>query len=483
MRRNRNEVSLPWKNPKINLDHNFSGALARVKSLTSKLIRNSALFEYDSAVREYIKSGCVEMTGDVSVSSMDIPQNITHLYFMPHRPVYLEDKTTTKLRVVFDASAHAPGFVSSNELLNPGENSIPDIVTILMNFREGNVAVISDIEKAFLQIVLAECDRDLHSFLWYSSELADVENLTNLTRFRMTRVTFGVTSSPFFLAAVIKHHLSIQLEKYKVTCETPDNSFYVDDLVVSLKTPNEAKQIYKESTQIMLGAAMKLRKWCSNDGILRNMFEKDNVADISNIRKVLGIQWHINSDELSIDINAVLELVKSPGTKRNVLERVSKIYDPMGFIGPFTLRMKILLQSIWKLKLGWDELLPGDILEMWIAWSRDIFVLQDFVVSRCIVAFPHNNLQLHIFADGSPRAYGALKYIRCSFESQITVNLLMAKNRVAPIKQSSNDSLTFPKLELTASLCASRLSKYIEDKLSIVTNQIIIWSDSKIALY
>ncbi|KAG5866658.1 hypothetical protein JTB14_018603 [Gonioctena quinquepunctata] len=401
MRRNRYEVSLPWKNPNINLDHNFPGALARVKSLTSKLIRNSALFEYDSAVREYIKSGCAEMIGDVSVSSMDFPKNITHLYFMPHRPVYREDKTTTKLRVVFDASAHAPGFASLNELLNP----------------------------------------------------------------------------------VIKHHLSIQPEKYKVTCETLDNSFYVDDLVVALKTPNEAEQIYKESTQIMLGAAMKLRKWCSNDEILRNMFEKDNVAEISNIRKVLGIQWHINSDELSIDINAVLDLVKSPGTKRNVLKMVSKIYDPMGFIGPFGLRMKILLQSIWKLELGWDELLPGDILEMWIAWSREIFVLQDFVVPRCVVAFPHDNLQLHIFADASPRAYGAVAYIRCSFGSQITVNLLMAKNRVAPIKQSSNDSLTLPKLELTASLCASRLSKYIEEKLSIVTNQIFIWSDSKIALY
>ncbi|KAG5895744.1 hypothetical protein JTB14_029514 [Gonioctena quinquepunctata] len=309
MRRNRYEVSLPWKNPNINSDHNFPGALARVKSLTSKLIRNSALFEYDSAVREYIKSSCAEMIGDVSVSSMDFPKNITHLYFMPHRPVYREDKTTTKLRVVFDASAHAPGLASLNELLNPGENLMPDIVTILMNFRVGNVAVISDIEKAFLQIVLAECDRDSHSFLWYSSKLADVKNLPNLTRFRMTRATFGVTSSPFFLAAVIKHHLSIQPEKYKVTCETLDNSFYVDDLVVALKTPNEAEQIYKESTQIMLGAAMKLRKWRSNDEILRNMFEKDNVAEISNIRIVLGIQWHINSDELSIDINAVLDLV------------------------------------------------------------------------------------------------------------------------------------------------------------------------------
>ncbi|KAG5884515.1 hypothetical protein JTB14_021651 [Gonioctena quinquepunctata] len=175
----------------------------------------------------------------------------------------------------------------------------------------------------------------------------------------MTRVTYGVSNSPLFLAAVMKHHLLIQPEKYKVNCETLDNSFYVDDSVVALKTPNEAEQIYKESTQMMLGAAMKLREWCSNDEILRNMFEKDNGAEISNIGKVLGIQWHINSDELSIDHNAVLDSVKSPGTKRNVLKMVSKIYDPMGFLGPFTLRMKILLHSIWKLKLGWDELLPA----------------------------------------------------------------------------------------------------------------------------
>lgn len=88
-------------------------------------------------------------------------------YFMPHKPVFREDKVTTKLRVVFDASAHYPGLPSLNQLLLPGENLVPNLLKIFLNSRIKKVGLTADTEKAFLQIDLQEKHRNSHSFLWY----------------------------------------------------------------------------------------------------------------------------------------------------------------------------------------------------------------------------------------------------------------------------------------------------------------------------
>ena len=77
------------------------------------------------------------------------------------------DKETTKLRVVFDASAkHKGEGLSLNDVLDPGPSLLPLLYDILLRFRAGKVVLIGDIEKAFLNISIAPEHRDFLRFLW-----------------------------------------------------------------------------------------------------------------------------------------------------------------------------------------------------------------------------------------------------------------------------------------------------------------------------
>ncbi|XP_023312572.1 uncharacterized protein LOC111692709 [Anoplophora glabripennis] len=219
-------VNLPWIEKVRKLDSNYIGALNRVKSLTKKLIRNETLLEYDRVIGEYLKNDCSELALLLTKES--------EAYYMPHRHVYRDDKETIRIRCVYDASAHMPGFPSLNNLLCTGENLIPLLLTILINFRIGKIGLTADIEKAFLQIELNESERNYHRFLWYDKPVTDSSKLPNLTEYRMKRVTFGVTCSPFLLAATLRKHLTTQPVEFQQVSDILLKSFYVDDLVVQL---------------------------------------------------------------------------------------------------------------------------------------------------------------------------------------------------------------------------------------------------------
>ncbi|XP_017488061.1 PREDICTED: uncharacterized protein LOC108376370, partial [Rhagoletis zephyria] len=158
----RYSVSLPWKIPKETLHNNKSNALNRLRGLTIKLMKNrEKLIEYDCGIRELLNAGIAER--------VLANHNDQIAYYMPHRPVYREDKTTTKMRIVFDASSSENDLASLNDHLSPGENLLADLMSILLRFRCYHIAIIADIEKAFLQISIDEADRDTHRFFWYET--------------------------------------------------------------------------------------------------------------------------------------------------------------------------------------------------------------------------------------------------------------------------------------------------------------------------
>ena len=96
------------------------------------------------------------------------PGKLEETHYIPHHPVIRDDKITTKIDIVFDASARNNG-PSLNDGLYKGPHLTPLLYHILLRFCSHVVALTSDLGKAFLQINVNENDLDYLRFLWFDN--------------------------------------------------------------------------------------------------------------------------------------------------------------------------------------------------------------------------------------------------------------------------------------------------------------------------
>lgn len=150
----------PWKDENPDLPENRELAFGRLKSLISKMKNNSELVkQYASIIQDQQTLGIIER--------IKSEPNDAVKHYVPHHAVVNPLKTTTKVRVVYDASAKAKGDVPSlNECLYRAPVLLQDLIEILLRFRLNKVALVADIEKAFLQIGLNRNAKDVTRFFW-----------------------------------------------------------------------------------------------------------------------------------------------------------------------------------------------------------------------------------------------------------------------------------------------------------------------------
>ena len=155
-------------------------------------------------------------------------------------------------------------------------------------------------------------------------------------------------------------------------------------------------------------------------------------------------------------------------TKRVILSLLARIYDLLGLLTSFTVLAKCLFQEMWALKLEWDDVLPDDAAELFCIWMEGCRKLQKVKVGRCFTALSETDwssltdLELHVFADASPKAYGSCVYLRIKQpDGSYRVSFVMSRSRVAPLRQR----LSLPRLELMACLVAAKLVRFVRDAL------------------
>lgn len=170
----RHEVHLPWKDEHTILPDNYELSETRLRGLLRRLKQDPQLLkEYDTVIREQINNGIVEIVEEPWNSE------IGRTHYIPHHPIIRRDKSTTKLRIVYDASAKSGG-PSLNDCLYTGPNFGQSILEILLRFRIYSTALVGDIEKAFLMVSVATQDRDVLRFLWIQDITKDLPQVVVL---------------------------------------------------------------------------------------------------------------------------------------------------------------------------------------------------------------------------------------------------------------------------------------------------------------
>ena len=296
--------------------------------------------------------------------SEDKTASINDGYFLPHHSVVKKSSLTTKLRVVFDASAKRSSGLSLNDVLMTGPNIQDDLFSILIRLRSHTYAITADIEKMYRQIEIYPTERKYQKILWR-------ENPTEPVRvFTLNTITYGTSSASFLATRSFIQLANDEVNLFPLASITLREDFYMDDLVSGTKIIDEAKALVKE--------LIKVTRRCgivSNHPSLIAAVDKENdnpyfCLNFGDTAKTLGVYWNPNPDSLTYTVHHLNTHITV--TKRTMLSEIAQLFDPLGLLGPVILIANIMMQSLWQLKTDWDESVPLQTHTAWIDYLKQL---------------------------------------------------------------------------------------------------------------
>lgn len=245
-----------------------------------------------------------------------------------------------------------------------------------------------------------------------------------------------------------------------VAVDTMKENFYVDDCLKYVPNERDSIELSKELRTLCAQGGFRLTKRVSNSrALLASIPEEERATEVKDIdldqkhlpvERALGVQWNVEEDTFRIQVN----LKNQPYTRRGILSTVSSVYDPLGFLSPFVFTAKHILQQLCHLNYGWDDMIPEAFCNSWHKWLSGLQQMENFNIPRCVRSKEFGQIksaQLHHFCDASATGFGTITYLQMTnAANQIHTSLVMAKARVAPLKQ-----VTIPRMELTATCCES----------------------------
>ena len=283
-------------------------------------------------------------------------------------------KKPEKVGVIFDCAAKYQG-TSLNDQTLQGPDLTNSLTGVLIRFREEQIALMADIEAMFHQVRVALKDVNALRFLWFAQNdlRQEPEEFQMLVHLFVGRWSSGVSN--FALQKTADDNKDLFDAE---TVKTVHRNFHVDDLLKSVRKVKDAKKLYEQLTQMLASGGFHLTKWiCNNHEVLDVVPQSEMVSQLRNlsldikalpIERAPGLEWNVEGDCFQFSISQK----DNPHTRRGILSKVSSIFDPLGFVAPFVLSVKIILQRLYKKGLGWDEIIPEEDLFEWQKWLADL---------------------------------------------------------------------------------------------------------------
>jgi len=321
------------------------------------------------------------------------------------------------------------------------------------------VAFGADVSECFLTVQMHPDDQNKFRFLWF-------DEAGEVVKYKFTSLIFGSKASPWISSTCLFKLLDKHLEEDKVLVEKVKKSIWVDDIIMSESTPKAAQDVIKKIESIFSEASFRLAKFvASEDAVLDHLSEDQLMfprgTSSKGSLKVLGIDWHVDEDELYIgrDFEGSFSHRRGYDTKRTVARMVASIYDPLGVLLPWKMGGNILIKEIWVYhgvladnrgickasKVLWDEKLPPHLQDKVDAWKSDYLRAGKIRVPRWIeLDEKAEKREFYGFADASPEAFGCVVYMRAVFPNgEIHCRFVAACGRVNKVP-----GYTLPRCEL-----------------------------------
>ena len=330
----------PWIKDPCDLPDSRNYAYAMLLATEKRLRKNGDLATLiQRQIDDLLGRGAARKVSKEELSAWMGPK-----FYIALLAVMKPDSTSTPCRLVFD-SGHRINGNSLNDFLAKGPSFLNDQLGILLRFREGRVGYIGDISKMFHAIDIPKEDQMVHLFLW-----RDMDSQRTPDVYAITVVNMGDKPSAAIAQLALRKAAEMAPESKKEAKEVVLNNSYMDDILGSRDSKEEVEAITSDISTILKNCNFVIKEWnvSGQDPPTQRKTEDQevvnkllNAASNSLHQKALGMYWDKKQDKLMF--SSTISSTDKPITKRMILSNCNSIYDPYGFIGPFTIKLKILL--------------------------------------------------------------------------------------------------------------------------------------------
>ena len=469
----RYEVGLLWAEDEPSLPNNYFSAYQQFLSMEKRLEKDVELkTTYKATVEKDLESNFVRRLDDKKASETENPMQ----WYLPDHP-FKHRHQPGKVRRVCNAASKFK-VVSLNNKVHSGLDLLRNLVGIVFRFREHKIAMTADIGSMFLQVAVPKEECKCLRFLW-RDEPSDTVGI-----YEYTRHVFGAKS-------LICANYGFQQSGRDNQVEFPeasfriDRNFYMDDLVKSVDTPQQAIECYRQLVETLKRSGITLKKLASNCPEVTENSPPEHRLEANEVMlnadptssSILGLEWKIDQDCLQM-CRGPKKKCPSEITQRVVLSFFSSVFEPMGIFAPFTMRMKMVLKSNWvDHGQSWDERLNEEDKQIFMDWINKMQMIRETLLPRRYFSAIPQNVQLHIFCDASWEAMCIVAYFRAETDTGNEVSFVLGKCRIAPIKQ-----IYIPRLELQVALYSVRLRKLNVEEHDFLIDSVTHWTGSIIIL-
>ncbi|GFV34772.1 integrase catalytic domain-containing protein [Trichonephila clavipes] len=299
-------VAMPLKGDSSCLGESRQTAIQSLNSLWKRLSRDKEYLSlYEKFLQEYEDLGHMR---EIKVDGSGVS------FYMPHHGVYRPEKSTSKLRTVFNASSPSTSGKSLNSIQFNDGLVQENLFSIMARFPKHKYAFTTDIEKMFRMINIHPEQTCLQRILWKKGIGEPIK------MYELTTVTYGTVSAPYLATRTLKQLAMDEANNFPLAAPVVMSDCYMDDILSGSESIEEVIELQHQLIEMFKTAGMHLCKWCGNLPEITSNLQEYAFLE-SDETKALGIIWNPKLDGFLFRIE---QQRLTSFTKRIVLSTIAR---------------------------------------------------------------------------------------------------------------------------------------------------------------